>query len=225
MGSDDLFKKRKARKVAEIERKQNARTASKRYLIVCEGAKTEPHYLRDLRDDLRIRPERVRIAPNDGNTPDRIVEHALKLYQEDERSGDSFDRVFLVFDRDQHSSYAAAVQRAKDLAAQGKPFVAITSVPCFEYWLLLHFGFTDQPFNAAGRNSGCDNLITVLKTKPGLETYGKGDTGIYALLKSRMATAATGGARSIANAESTGQENPSTRVHELVKALQEIPSR
>jgi hypothetical protein len=219
-----VFKKRKARKVAEIERKQNARTASKRYLIVCEGAKTEPHYLRDLRDDLNIRPESVRIAPNNGNTPGRIIDHAVKLYEDDSRSGDNFDCVFLVFDRDQHGSYADTVQRARDLAAQGKPFVAITTVPCFEYWLLLHFGFTDQPFNSAGKKSSCDSLITVLKTKPGFERYGKGDAGIYALLKSKIDTAVSGGAKSLANVERTGQENPSTRLHELVKALQAIRS-
>lgn len=223
MGSDDLFKKRKARNAAaDLERKQNLRAAAKRYLIVCEGAKTEPHYLRDLRDDLKIRPESVRIAPNDGNTPDRVVAHALKLYKEDERTGDPFDSVFLVFDRDQHASYAGAIQQVQDLVNSGKPFVAITSVPCFEYWLLLHFGYTDQPFNAVGKRSGCNSLITVLKTKSGFLGYDKGATGIYAKLKPQLATAMAGGARSLANAQQTGQDNPSTRVHELVKALQEL---
>lgn len=46
---------------AKIERARN-----KRYLIVCEGTKTEPNYLQELLDDLRIRPQVVRIARNEG---------------------------------------------------------------------------------------------------------------------------------------------------------------
>ena len=167
MGSDDLFRKRKARKNAELERQKKERSQIKRYLIVCEGTKTEPFYLKDLTDDLGIRPSSVRIAQNDGPSPDRVVAHGMTLYEEDAKTGDSFDQVFCVFDRDKHSTYADAVQRVRDCAAAGKPFHAVTSVPCFEYWLLLHFGYTDHPFDAAGRKSACDNLIAVLRTKPG----------------------------------------------------------
>lgn len=41
MGSDDLFKKRKARKLWDISRKKRTRELYKRVLIVCEGQKTE----------------------------------------------------------------------------------------------------------------------------------------------------------------------------------------
>ena len=44
MGSDDLFKKRKARKLRDISRKKRTRDLYKRVLIVCEGQKTEPLY-------------------------------------------------------------------------------------------------------------------------------------------------------------------------------------
>ena len=40
MGSDDLFKKRKARKLRDISRKKRTRELYKRVLIVCEGQKT-----------------------------------------------------------------------------------------------------------------------------------------------------------------------------------------
>ena len=66
MGSDDLFHKRKARESAALQRKKHERARNKRYLIVCEGTKTEPQYFRELLDDLCIRPQVVRIAPNDG---------------------------------------------------------------------------------------------------------------------------------------------------------------
>lgn len=118
MGSDDLFRKRKAREGATLQRQRNERARNKRYLIVCEGTKTEPHYFRELLDELRIRPQLVRIAPNDGVSPDRVVAHALALYENDAVSGDAYDTAYCVFDRDRHATFDAAVQRTKDLSGQ-----------------------------------------------------------------------------------------------------------
>ena len=125
MGSEDLFHKRKARAGAALQRQVRERARNKRYLIVCEGTKTEPHYFRDLLDDRGVRPQMVRIAPNDGVSPDRVVAHAVALYTEDAAAGDAYDTVYCVFDRDRHTTFVAAVQRTKDLSAEGKPFVAI----------------------------------------------------------------------------------------------------
>lgn len=222
MGSDDLFHKRKARKAAELARGAATRAQSPRVLIVCEGEKTEPLYLNDLKADLRIRPAAVKIAPHNGSSPDRVLAHGRALYEEDARQGDSFDAVYFVFDRDKHPTYAAALQALNDCKAAGKPFHAVTSIPCFEYWLLLHFGFTDQPFDAAGKKSAADRLIAELRTKPGFKNYGKGQKGIYALLKDKLPTAMQGAARGLKNTARTGEENPTTRMHELVEALRAL---
>ena len=219
MGSEDLFRKRKARAGAELQRQKRERARNKRYLIVCEGTKTEPHYLRELLDDLRIRPQMVRVAPNEGVSPDRVVAHALKLYEEDAVAGDAFDQVYCVFDRDKHTTFDAAVQRTKDLTAAGKPFAAITSTPCFEVWLLLHFGYTDQPFHAAGKKSVGDQVVSALKTKPGFAKYGKGQKGVYGLLKAQLATAFTHAERLRQHGAATASINPATDVDELVKAM------
>lgn len=222
MGSDDLHHKRKARTAKELERKRNNRPQSQRFLIVCEGTKTEPNYFNELVTSLGIRPQAVKIAPNNGSSPDRIVSHALKLYEEDALDGDSFDKVFCVFDRDTHTTFDAAVQRIHDLkrADKSKPFEAITSSPCFEYWLLLHFGLTDQPFHAAGKKSVCDNLVVQLRKKPGFKTYNKGQQGVYALLKGDKTVTAIAAAQKVRqDAEATGQRNPLTHVDTLVEAL------
>lgn len=222
MGSDDLFSKRKARKNDALERQKKERARSQRFLIVCEGTKTEPYYLKEITDDLGIKPQVVKVAPNDGASPDRVVAHALKLYEEDAICGDSFDRVYCVFDRDKHDTFDAAVQKTKELkeAKNPKPFEAITSVPCFEYWLLLHFGLTDQPFRAAGKKSVCDRLMSVLRTKPGFKKYDKGQHGIYGLLKDKTSIAVKGAKQVRRNATKTGQDDPSTQIDILVEALQ-----
>ena len=146
---------------------------------------------------------------------------ALELYEEDTLGGESFDRVFCVFDRDTHTTFEASVQRIQDLkrAPKPKPVEAITSSPCFEYWLLLHFGVTDQPFHAAGKKSVCDKLTAQLRTKPGFKTYSKGQQEIYALLKDKTQTAIAAAKRVRQSAEATGQKTPLTHVDTLVEAL------
>ena len=225
MGSEDLFHKRKARAGSELQRKKRERARKKRCLIVCEGTKTEPHYFRDLLDDLGIRPQAVRIAPNDGVSPDRVVAHAVALYEEDAAAGDAFDTVYCVFDRDRHTTFDAAVQRTKDLTAAGQPFVAITSTPCFEVWLLLHFGYSDQPFYPAGKKSVGDQVVSALKTKPGFAKYGKGKKEIYGQLKEKLADALTHAGRLRRHGAASCSINPATDVDELVKAIQALVTK
>lgn len=219
MGAEDLFHRRKARASADLQRQKRERMQNKRFLLVCEGTKTEPHYFRDLLDDLGIRPQMVRVAPNDGVSPDRVVAHAVALYIEDAVAGDAYDTVYCVFDRDKHTTFVSAVQRTKDLSAEGKPFVAITSTPCFEIWLLLHFGYSDQPFHAAGRKSVGDQVVSALRRNPGFTKYGKGQNGIYAQLKAKLTDALNHAERLRRHGMVTGSINPATDVDELVQAI------
>lgn len=222
MGSEDLFHKRKARESATLQRQKLERAQNKRWLIVCEGTKTEPHYFRELLEDLGIRPQVVRIAPNDGVSPDRVVAHALALYQEDALGGDTYDKVHCVFDRDRHTTFDAAVRRTKDLSATGTPLEAVTSTPCFEFWLLLHFGYTDQPFHPAGKKSVGDQVVASLKTKQGFSKYGKGQKGIYARLKGKLDDA-LGSAEQLRNhCVATGSINPATDIDKLILELRNL---
>ncbi len=222
MGSEDLFKKRKARAGAALQRQKHERARNKRYLIVCEGTKTEPHYFRELLDDLGVRPQVVRIAPNEGVSPDRVVAHALELYAADALAGDAYDTVYCVFDRDRHTTFDAAVQRTKDLSAAGQPFVAVTSTPCFEVWLLLHFAYSAQPFHSAGKQSVGDQVVAALKTRPGFAQYGKGKKGFYGKLKDKLADALTHASQLRSHCATTGSVNPATDVDRLVKAIQAL---
>jgi len=224
MGSDDLFKKNKARTTEQLARRKTERSKSPRYLIVCEGTKTEPQYLAEILSDKRIPSQRVKVAPNDGNSPDRVVDHALKIYEEDARLGDAYDKVFCVFDCDSHASFEPAIQRIRQLSKDEKPFVAITSTPCFEFWVLLHFGYSDAPFHAAGKKSVGDQAVAQLKKKPKFSKYGKGMKGVYGLLKDKTANASGHAKKIRKSAEEDGQRNanPWTNVDELVDLLLDL---
>lgn len=62
MGKDDLFHKRKKRLAASLQRKRILKAPYDRVLIVCEGAKTEPNYFREIRDAYRLSTANIDIC-------------------------------------------------------------------------------------------------------------------------------------------------------------------
>ena len=219
MGSDDLFHKRKARRALYLERRRARRASYDRVLIVCEGAKTEPNYLRKLIDFLELNTANVEVDGDSGSSPISVVEHSKKRYNEEKHTGDGFDRVFCVFDKDVHESYTRTLDEVEK-AKPKKTFKAITSVPCFEYWLLLHYEFTTKPFVVTGSKSACTTLIAYLKKY--FPAYSKGNADTYNEVKSQTTQAIDRSRQALKQAQENGRDNPSTLMHELVEYLHHL---
>jgi len=182
--ADQLFKKRKARDARSLRRKRAKKSPYDMVLIVCEGEKTEPNYLKALIDDFQLNTANVVVANNiAGSSPRSIVNFALKEYRKEKE----YDRVYCVFDKDRHTTYDTALDRIRRVRlGKGHTIVAITSVPCFEFWLLLHFVYTTKQFDT-DTGSICANVITDLKSHiPG---YAKGDVDIYQVTRDKLDTA------------------------------------
>lgn len=192
-----------------------------RVLIVCEGKKTEPYYLKELVRDLRVATTTFSIIP-EGGDPSAIVERAIVSAESD----GEYDYVFCVFDRDTHEWYAAACSRcrAKKLLKEDGTqihLVAITSNPSFEYWLLLHLAPTTKPYKVAGKkSSGAQALADFAKVyKAQLKgRYEKGTTGVYASLREKLDDAIVYSNR----ANRAGLDNPHTLMGALVLAMRKI---
>lgn len=152
MGSDNLFHRRKVRQAESLRRARAKRDSYDTVLIVCEGEKTEPYYFQELRDDLRLNPFNIEITGDTrGSSPVNVVNYALKNHKD-------YDKTFCVFDQDQHSDYQTALRKIKGREkSREHPVHAITSVPCFEFWLLLHFRMTTKNF-AVASGSICVNI-------------------------------------------------------------------
>lgn len=155
MGADNTPRQRQANK---LKRREKARfSGGKRLLIVCEGGKTEPEYLLEIRRERHLPAANVQIMPSAlGTDPLNVVGYARQLFE----NGDPhkkiaprrFDEIYAVFDRDAHENYHAALQATAELNGklrsdlrQPVAFHAIPSVPCFELWLLLHFEDVQHP--------------------------------------------------------------------------------
>lgn len=206
---------RRARQIPGLERRQPKRSSYDRVLIVCEGSKTEPNYFRELVDHLRLNTANIEIDGDSDPSPKSVVAHAKRRYQQEE----GFDRVFCVFDKDEHSTYQQAV---RDLAAEevADVFTAITSVPCFEYWLLLHFIFTTKPYARSEAYSPGQHVMRDLKLH--LPAYSKGSQHVYYQLMPQTDLAIRHSERAGQQAAQNQTDNPTTQVHRLVTYLRAL---
>lgn len=169
---------------ARLIRSIGTRPAYDRILIVCEGKKTEPLYLEDIRKSFRIPSAHIRVFhSNLGTEPRQVVDFAERKFLETRE----FEWVYAVFDRDSHRTYHEALARAAELDNKLRNkernlvrFVAVPSVSCFELWLLLHY--VDQ-------QAFCDRHEMFRKVGQHIPAYEKGSPGIFALTEAYIATA------------------------------------
>ncbi len=219
MGKENRFKKRRPKGARELKRGKHKRERYDKVLIVTEGKKTEPEYFNDLKKYYRINSANIEIDGNSDSSPESVVKYGKKLYEDERSTGDAFDRVYFVFDKDTHLTYPQALDEIKRYRRKNT-FFAINSIPCFEYWLLLHFIYTTEPFLATGRLSAADQVIHKLKKH--YPDYDKSASGLFSKLYDKLETATANAINALQAAEQTGTDNPSTRVHELVEYLQNI---
>ena len=221
MGKDDQPKHRQAAR--ELQRRKAQQQPAERLLIVCEGSKTEPLYLGEIRQQLRLPSANVQVQPAAcGTAPIKIVEYAERLFTEGQRAlgihARSFDRVAVVFDRDEHRTYHAALHRVAALNGRlvndervKVPFEAVVSVPCFELWLLLHFEDVFAPLHR-------DEALARLRAH--VAGYAKGQGSHWAVTRERL-DVATRRANALVAAGRTAEDGtePFTNMHELVHRL------
>lgn len=185
-------------------------------LVVCEGEKTEPNYFKAIRTDYRLSSANIEVTPAQGTDPMTIVTFAEVRLKD-------YEQVFCVFDRDGHSAFARAVERIRTSeAGRAGRWHAITSTPCFEVWVLLHFKYTTASFVAAGARSACDNVAADVRRH--LLSFTKGDPSVYQQTKDRIDNAIANAKKLATHNADTGSTNPATLVHELVDYLRKLKS-
>lgn len=179
------------------------RDVYQRFLIVCEGEKTEPIYFES------FRTTRVVVRVEDGSSdPLRLVEEARARRG---RNKQEFDQVWCVFDRDDVPAdrFNQALQTAKQHGIR----VAYSN-PAFELWFLLHYQTCG---GALPREEYQKRLSRHLE-----RSYRKNDPRMHEILESRLPDALERAARLLADYEPCcpADDDPSTTVHLLVEQLQ-----
>jgi hypothetical protein len=182
-------------------RKVDTREVRQRFLIVCEGEKTEPNYFEGFRVSKVVEID----VQGLGENPSKLVQSAKELKEQED-----YDQVWCVFDRDSWTveDFNNAIKNAN---AQG--FKVAYSNEAFELWYVLHFEFL---------NTGIPrrDYLRKLTFLIGRE-YRKNSETIYDELFEKQSIA-------IRNAENLlrqydphnpVRDNPSTTVHLLVQEL------
>ena len=178
---------------------------------------------------MRLPNGSVVIDSNCGSDPISVVNHGIRLYSEHKKQkGIAYDRVYCVFDRDQYHlpeggrPYDVALSIIENKKSPKGVFFAINSVPCFEFWLLLHHLETTKPYNHMPPYFSAGSLV-VDDLRNYWPTYSKGGSGWFNLAlqvdNDDLTTALDRSQRVLSEAQAAGDENPSTKIHELIGYL------
>lgn len=174
MGSDDLFKKKRAKLQ---ERKKELRSPKPNsFLIVSEGKKTEPLYFDGLANYINQKygnsvdvEKPIITTKGEGKCTVSLVEATAKIVS---RAAIMYSQVWVVFDKDDFCDFDKAIELAR---ARG--YRAAWSNQSFEYWIYLHFNYSDS---ALHRDDWCNKLSQLFKAYAiNKDGYQKNDPKVF----------------------------------------------
>ena len=194
--------KRKSNSRGYSPRKVGTKEVIQRFLIVCEGEKTEPNYFRSFRVPKNVVEIDVKGV---GEDPSKLVNSATNLKGQEE-----YDQVWCVFDRDSWplQNFNNAINKA-----QKQDFKVAYSNEAFELWYVLHFEFLHT---GIPRRDYCTKLNSLLKKQ-----YQKNSEEIYDELLDKQPNAIKNANNLLKQYDPSipAKDNPSTTVHLLVQEL------
>lgn len=177
MGSDDLFKKRRADRKRRRHEFKTPRANS--YLIVTEGERTEPYYFKGIQEQIMAKVGgRIDIveAPlieisGEGCSTGKLIEIAERIVKD---AKIMYQNVWVVFDKDHFPDFDEAV-----MAGKRRGYGVAWSNQSFEYWLYLHFAYSDSALHRDGWSEKLDEIFGRYMLGDG--KYHKNYENIYAL--------------------------------------------
>lgn len=213
-----------------IERNRTLeRRVTSKILFVAEGTVTEPTYIDLFREHFKI-PERLIVFKNVPNVdPKGLVEQVLQARQEminnKSYNPGSGDRSFVLCDVKEHiestnelitkSHFNNAIQSIKKF----DDVYLITSNPCFEYWLLLHFGFFQSAMTA---EEACEKL----KRQSCFESFNKHiSRQMFLELEKTLLIAISNGNKTAELDKNKHNSNPHSYMSEFMSRLKFIKDR
>lgn len=188
-----------------LPRKHGGKKVPPVLVVVCEG-NTEVAILNELRATWGISSAKIALAGDQG-VPSSVVKRAVALSKKNKTA-----EIWVVFDRDEHGSWARAIDRA-----HARSFKLGITNPCVELWgLLLHRSQT-APLT---RQDAQKELAAV---HPGFH-HGKSPYFDLDTVLANLSEAHPRAKKLLATAQELAEPygNPTTRFHELVERLRKL---
>lgn len=221
MGSDDLFKKRREDRKQRRHEYKNPKANS--FLIVTEGERTEPLYFKGIQRRIKekiggmvdVIEAPVIDVRGEGCSTGKLLEVTEKIIKE---AKIIYQNVWIVFDKDDFNDFDQAI-----INGNTKGYHVAWSNQSFEYWLYLHFHYSDS---ALHRSEWVMKLNEIFKQyNLGDGNYRKNYENIYSIvdvyggvnLAIRNAKRRMAGYQKDVNKPS--EYDPGTMVYKLVEDL------
>lgn len=195
----------------KLSRRPATRTPAARIVIVTEGQRTEPEYLKSF---ARIHSAKtVEVIPiGIGGEPKAVVRRAIdELRKMNRDSLGRRDSVWAVFDRDEHPRF----YEAKDLASAHGIRLALSN-PCFELWGIFHY----RDWDASVSRHECQHIL-----EEHCSTYSASGRKLFIdqeAIWENHSSAVERGKRSLIRRieEGNPEGNPSTAMHLLAEHIE-----
>lgn len=176
MGTDDLFKKRREERKRRDYGFKQPRANS--FLIVTEGKKTEPLYFKGMQ---KLIEERIGGTINvveiplidifgEGIATRKLIEKTEELVN---RAKVIYQNIWVVFDKDDFEDFDQAIEEAEK-----RGYKAAWSNQCFEYWIYLHFYYSDSALHRDEWGRKLNEIFQQYDLGDGM--YQKNDADIFA---------------------------------------------
>lgn len=182
MGSDDLFRKRRE---ARTQRKHEFKfPRANSYLIVTEGECTEPLYFKGMKKLIQekiggvvdVVEQPFIDVHGEGCSTNKLVELTDRLIKD---AKIMYQNVWIVFDKDDFDDFDQAI-----LEGMTRGYNMAWSNQSFEYWLYLHFNYSDSALHRHQWNAKLDEIFR--KNNLGDGTYQKNYDEIYSMVNFTM---------------------------------------
>ena len=180
-----------------------------RILVLCEATDPERSYFNALKADFDLTSVRVQSAGT--------IADIMKRVDREVREDPTQEEIWCVLDHDER---VVEISRFNDWLRQPRRKTtridAAMSVACFEYWLLLHFTFTNKPYRGTGDLSACKQVRRELSRH--IANYDKTDSSTYRRFRDRLDTAIEHGRL----VPVTQQAASATDVEKLIERLKRL---
>lgn len=218
---EEIYRLKRERKYSKAakKRQENVRDEHVRFLIVCEGKKTEPFYFKALVKNCISTVREVTIEGK-GMATIALVEKTKEIKEDlERRNAMLFDRVWVVFDKDDFEDFNDAIALARRYG-----FKSAWTNEAFELWYILHFQYLDTGIS---RDAYLEKLGDAFRKSMNDDKfrYEKGNPEIYHLLqrygREDLAKRYAERLRKTHRGNDYATHKPCTMVDILVKELEE----
>lgn len=188
-----------------FKRRKSTRRYKRRYLLVCEGAVTEPSYFNQLKSLYRESIIDITCLKKQQSAPKFLIECALKA-QSDLQKG---DELWIILDVDNWTP-----EQFKELEEWEKPktnrYVAVSN-PCFEIWLVFHEQNPNDCSKRACQTYFRENIA-----------HGTKDIRANWLTEEKINNAVERAKARDSNKNGIVPDNPTSRVYRLIENIKEF---